>query len=234
MGAGVFVDRVAHETFMTNKPSSHECLKILGLEPGATPDDYRRAYRDLVEVWHPDRLAHNERLQLMANERLKEINEAYAYLIERCKSERPSESLRLDSARPRILCVDDELLVLKGLKRQLSLRYEVTMATSAQSGLDVLLNDEEIAVILCDLMMPTVDGIAFLRQAMIVSPHSTRILLTGYKEAVDMAAAIDKRFLFQILSKTCDQAALFDTVELGVEAWRTSNAQAVARYSNRP
>jgi len=44
---------------MTGKPSTDECLKVLGLARGATPDDYRQAYKDLVEVWHPDRLAHN-------------------------------------------------------------------------------------------------------------------------------------------------------------------------------
>lgn len=52
----------------------------LGLWPGATPDDIRRAYRDLVQVWHPDRFAHNPDLQRRAEERLKEINESYSEL----------------------------------------------------------------------------------------------------------------------------------------------------------
>ena len=219
---------------MTGKPSTDECLKVLGLERRATPDDYRRAYRDLVEVWHPDRLAHNERLQLMANDHLKEINEAYAYLMERWKSKRPSDSLRLDVARANVLCVDDDALVLRGLTRQLSLRFEVATAKNAQAGLDVLLGDEEIAVILSDLMMPGVDGIAFLRQAMIVSPRSTRILLTGYKDAVDMAVALDHRLLFKILDKSCSDDLLFDTVEQGVDAWRTRHEHAATGYSTRP
>jgi response regulator RpfG family c-di-GMP phosphodiesterase len=45
-------------------------------------------------------------------------------------------------------------------------------------------------------VMPGIDGIAFLRQAMIVSPRTTRILLTGYTEAVSMAVVLDRRFLF--------------------------------------
>lgn len=215
---------------MTGKPSTEECLKVLGLERGATPDDYRQAYRDLVEIWHPDRLAHNERLQLLANDHLKEINEAYAYLMERSRSSRPSIALSLDAARPHVLCVDDEVLVLKGLGRQLSPRFEVTTASSAQAGLDVLLGDEEVAVVLSDLMMPGVDGIAFLRQAMIVSPHSTRILLTGYKEAIGMADALDRRLLFKILDKTCSEDLLFDTVQQGVDAWRARNAHAASGH----
>jgi CheY-like chemotaxis protein len=211
---------------MTDKPSTDECLQILGLKRGATPEDYRRAYRDLVEVWHPDRLAYNERLQLLANEHLKKINEAYAYLMERWRSSRPSISLSVSNTRPRVLCVDDDILVLKGFSRLLAQRFEVITATDAQAALDILLGDEEVAVVLSDLMMPRVDGVAFLRQALIVSPHSTRILVTGYKEAVDMAVALDKRLLFKILEKSCGEEVLFETVQQGVEEWhaRTENA----------
>ena len=215
---------------MTRKPSTDECLKVLGLARDATPDDYRRAYKDLVEVWHPDRLSQNERLQLLATDHLKEINEAYAYLMEHWKCSRLSVTLSLDSARPRVLCVDDDGLVLKGLKRQLSPRFEVTTAAGAQAGLDVLLGDEEVAVVLSDLVMPGIDGIAFLRQAMIVSPRTTRILLTGYMEAVSMAVVLDQHFLFKILDKTCGDDLLFDTVQQGVDTWRARNEHAASGH----
>jgi DnaJ-like protein len=50
---------------------------ILGLPPGASQAQVRRAYRELVRVWHPDRFTDDPRLQLSAQERLKQINEAY-------------------------------------------------------------------------------------------------------------------------------------------------------------
>lgn len=50
---------------------------ILGLKPGDSPDEVKDAYRDLVKVWHPDRFAHDPKLQVKAQEKLKEINEAY-------------------------------------------------------------------------------------------------------------------------------------------------------------
>ena len=53
---------------------------ILELEPGAPVEEVNQAYRDLVRVWHPDRFAHDPRLQLMAQERLKGINKAYEKL----------------------------------------------------------------------------------------------------------------------------------------------------------
>lgn len=55
-------------------------MEVLGVKPNATADEIKLAYRDLVRVWHPDRFAHNKRLQQKAEEKLKEINEAYEQL----------------------------------------------------------------------------------------------------------------------------------------------------------
>lgn len=54
-----------------------KCYETLGLKPEASLDEVKEAYRDLVKVWHPDRFAQDPKLQLKAQEKLKEINEAY-------------------------------------------------------------------------------------------------------------------------------------------------------------
>ena len=51
--------------------------KVLGLLPGASKQEVQDAYRDLVQVWHPDRFSHNERLQDKAQRNMKRINEAF-------------------------------------------------------------------------------------------------------------------------------------------------------------
>ena len=58
----------------------HRAYKVLGLLPGASKEEVRGAYRDLVQVWHPDRYSHNERLQQKAQRNLKRINEAFEVL----------------------------------------------------------------------------------------------------------------------------------------------------------
>ncbi len=55
----------------------HRYYEILELKPGASPEEVKQAYKDLVSVWHPDRFSHNPRLQQKAQEKLKEINRAY-------------------------------------------------------------------------------------------------------------------------------------------------------------
>lgn len=54
-----------------------KCLEILELESGASEDEARQAYKDVVNVWHPDRFANNPRLKRKAEEKLKEVNVAY-------------------------------------------------------------------------------------------------------------------------------------------------------------
>ncbi len=71
--------------------------EILELEPGASPEEVKRAYRDLAKVWHPDRFPNDPRLQLRAQEKLKEINEAY----EQLQSGRPGPRTRESGTEPR-------------------------------------------------------------------------------------------------------------------------------------
>jgi hypothetical protein len=59
-----------------------EALNLLGLSRNATPDQLKQAYRDLVYVWHPDRFGDKPSLREKAEEKLKQINAAYAMLRE--------------------------------------------------------------------------------------------------------------------------------------------------------
>lgn len=54
--------------------------QILGIEPGASQAEIKQAYRDLAQVWHPDRFVDNPRLREKAEEKLKQINAAYEFL----------------------------------------------------------------------------------------------------------------------------------------------------------
>ena len=52
-------------------------LEILELGPEPSTDEARQAYKDLVNIWHPDRFSQNPRLKDKAEKKLKEINAAY-------------------------------------------------------------------------------------------------------------------------------------------------------------
>lgn len=52
---------------------------VLGVRENATKEEIRNAYRELVKKYHPDKYQNNP-LADLAEEKLKEINEAYDYL----------------------------------------------------------------------------------------------------------------------------------------------------------
>lgn len=58
-----------------------KAYELLGVKPGVSSTELKAAHRDLAKVWHPDRFVHDPCLQEKAQEKLKEINEAYELLI---------------------------------------------------------------------------------------------------------------------------------------------------------
>lgn len=62
--------------------------KILGVDKNATPEEIKKAYRALAKKYHPDNYANNP-LSDLAEEKFKEINEAYETI---CGSNNSSSS----------------------------------------------------------------------------------------------------------------------------------------------
>ena len=58
-------------------------LELFDLPDAFTEAQLKQAYHDLVQVWHPDKHSHNERLRKKADEKMKEINQAYEVLQSR-------------------------------------------------------------------------------------------------------------------------------------------------------
>ena len=59
--------------------------KVLGVSENATQDEIRKAYLALVKKYHPDRYSDGP-MKDMANEKLKEINQAYELLTKKKES----------------------------------------------------------------------------------------------------------------------------------------------------
>ena len=70
-----------------------KAYEVLGVKPGVSNAELKAAHRDLAKVWHPDRFLHDPRLQAKAQEKLKEINQAYEQLISG-KTPRPAPTPR--------------------------------------------------------------------------------------------------------------------------------------------
>jgi PAS domain S-box-containing protein len=79
----------------------------------------------------------------------------------------------------RILIVDDEVELMTALCETLAEQgYEVVGKSSPGEAL-AFLQAEDVDLLLCDLMMPEMDGIALLRAALDVDPCLVGIIMTG-------------------------------------------------------
>ena len=58
-----------------------EALRTLGLEEGAGEAEIKAAYRETVQILHPDKFAANKKLQDRATEQFKHLQEAYDFLL---------------------------------------------------------------------------------------------------------------------------------------------------------
>ena len=60
--------------------------KILGVDKNASEDDIKKKFRSLSKEWHPDKFAtDSEEKKKEAEEKFKEINEAYSILSDKEK-----------------------------------------------------------------------------------------------------------------------------------------------------
>jgi hypothetical protein len=69
-------------------------LKVLGLGKDASLEEVKRAYRKMCKVWHPDRFQDDADLRADAEEKMREINAAYEYVMP--EMERRQEEMKRD------------------------------------------------------------------------------------------------------------------------------------------
>jgi len=105
--------------------------------------------------------------------------------------------------RPRILLVDDEELVRAVLAQQLADQgYDVLQAGGSAAALAVMEAREPVDLLLSDLSMPGMDGIALIQEARCRKPGLPAILLTGYAtDAAELVANGAAEGSFSLLRK---------------------------------
>lgn len=86
----------------------------------------------------------------------------------------------VQAAEERILLVDDEPSVLSALRLILeNFSYKVSTATNGALALQRV-KEEEFDIILCDLQMPEMDGLSFLREMRGLGIGATIIMMSAY------------------------------------------------------
>ena len=101
--------------------------------------------------------------------------------------------------RPVVLVVDDERGTREGLDRALQDRYEVLLAEDGAKGIE-LLAARPVDVLITDLRMPGVDGLAVLQRATKLPAPPVSIMMTAYG-SIENAVAAMKAGAYHYLTK---------------------------------
>ena len=82
----------------------------------------------------------------------------------------------------RVLVVDDHAIIRKGVKAVLDLVPDIELAGEAENGKQAIKMNLELQpdVILMDLMMPEMDGIACIREIKVQRPEARILVLTNF------------------------------------------------------
>jgi diguanylate cyclase (GGDEF)-like protein len=120
------------------------------------------------------------------------------------------------------LFVDDDRDFIDSLKIALStpllddtagVKIEPHFLSDPNEGLafvrELVEEKEEIAVIVSDQQMPVLTGIEFMEKAMIITPNTMKILLTGYASVESAKYAINNRILDHYVTKPIENRDSF-------------------------
>jgi two-component system response regulator HydG len=123
----------------------------------------------------------------------------------------------------RVLIIDDEKFHAEAVAESLQrVGYECVVATSGSAGARKI-EDEDFDVILTDLRMEDMDGLAILRKAKQSAPESEVVVITGHGDVKTAVEAI-KEGAANYLTKPVDMAELRAIVDKAAERLRLARA----------
>jgi DNA-binding NtrC family response regulator len=140
----------------------------------------------------------------------------------------------MKSDKPVIVLADDDKNTREGIGRALRDRYEVFLAENGERALE-LLSEHPVDVLISDMRMPGMDGLALLQRALARQPRPAVIVLTAYG-SVETAVEAMKRGATDFLQKPVDLSVLEQRLERAVQMVRmereneTLKAQLDRRY----
>jgi signal transduction histidine kinase len=135
---------------------------------------------------------------------------------------------------PRLLIVDDEVAQMTALCNTLEHEeYSATGFTSAARALTVL-REQEFDLLLTDLTMPEMDGIALLRAAQEIDVNLVGVVMTGHG-TIDTAIAAMKAGALDYILKPFKLSVVLPVLEraLTVRRLRVANAELQQRVQQR-
>jgi DNA-binding NtrC family response regulator len=129
---------------------------------------------------------------------------------------------------PKILLMEDELNVARGLKMILSEEgYDVDLATTGQSALDQF-HQKVFDLLVADLRLPDIDGMEVIKQVKEEQPETEVVVITGFPSVTTAVKAM-KIGAFDYLPKPFTEEELKTVVESALSKEEMTREERVVR-----
>ena len=122
--------------------------------------------------------------------------------------------------KDKVLLVDDDAMVLAGLKRQLRNQFSIDTALSGEDALKQVLENGPYAVIVSDYLMPGMNGVEFLSRVKKSNPDTVRMMLTGTADMPTAIRAVNEGSIFQFHPKPCPAETLCQAIQSAIGEYR--------------
>jgi DNA-binding NtrC family response regulator len=127
---------------------------------------------------------------------------------------------------PRVLVVDDELVVCKALERELRSDFEVVVAHDAQTALDLVPEHDPPSAVVSDFQLGKgPNGLDLLAEVKARGPTIARILVSATCELEELSLAFDEEIIHQFIAKPWR----FGDVLGAVRRWTTALQATMSR-----
>ncbi|GLR71221.1 response regulator [Agaribacter marinus] len=124
------------------------------------------------------------------------------------------------SNKPKVLFLDDEINVLKSLKRALfKLDIDLLFTDSSEKALKIV-STQTLDVVVSDMKMPGMNGAEFLAEVVKLQPDTFRVVLSGYADIEPLQDAVNLGKAHRFLNKPWDNDDLIKVIEEGIERGR--------------
>ena len=121
--------------------------------------------------------------------------------------------------KPKILFVDDEESILRGVKLNLGRTYDISTASSGRDALSLLEEEEPFQVIVSDFAMPGMNGADFLEKVREQDKEVVTLLLTGQANFDDLCEVVRRGEIFRLLGKPCPPEILSRNLEQALKQY---------------
>lgn len=119
----------------------------------------------------------------------------------------------MPETKPTILCVDDEVMILKMFEIAFRRDFKILTASSGKEALEILPNNPSIKVLLSDFRMPKMNGAELISKVKEIKPDTSCYILTGFDMTPEIAEALEQKTITRIFRKPVDPETIKSAIQ---------------------